>query len=46
MKTVPRPFVKIAITDTYTPAWVEFGIASPVSYRVTRYVQYSQASVP
>lgn len=39
-------FVKIAITDTYTPAWVEFGIASPVSYRVTRYVQYSQASVP
>ena len=38
-------FVKIVITDTYTPSWVEFGISGPVSYEVTRYVQYSQTDI-
>ena len=39
-------FVKIYITDTYTPKWVHFGIGSPITYRVTRYVEYSQSDVP
>ena len=39
-------FVKIYITDTYTPRWVHFGIGSPITYRVTRYVEYSQTDVP
>ena len=39
-------FVKIYITDTYTPRWVHFGIGSPITYRVTRYVEYSQSDVP
>ena len=39
-------FVKIYITDTYTPVWVQFGIANPITFRVTRYVEYSQSDVP
>ena len=39
-------FVKIYITDTYTPRWVQFGIGSPITYRVTRYVEFSQSDVP
>ena len=39
-------FVKIYITDTYTPKWVQYGIGSPITYRVTRYVEYSQSDVP
>ena len=39
-------FVKIYITDTYTPRWVQFGIGSPITYRVTRHVEYSQSDVP
>ena len=39
-------FVKIYLTDTYTPKWVHFGIGSPITYRVTRYVEYSQTDVP
>ena len=39
-------FAKIYITDTYTPRWVHFGIGSPITYRVTRYVEYSQSDVP
>ena len=39
-------FVKIYITDTYTPKWVHYGIGSPITYRVTRYVEYSQSDVP
>ena len=39
-------FVKIYMTDTYTPRWVQFGIGSPITYRVTRYVEYSQTDVP
>lgn len=39
-------FLKIYLTDTYTPTWTEFGVGSPITYRVTRYVQYSQTDVP
>lgn len=37
-------YVKIYITDTYTPAWTSFGVGSPINYRVTRYVMYKQQS--
>lgn len=39
-------FTKIYLTDTYTPAWTRFGVGSAINYRVTRYAQYKQASVP
>lgn len=39
-------FTKIYLTDTYTPAWTNFGVGSAISYRVTRYAQYKQMSVP
>lgn len=31
-------YVKIAVTATYTPSWVEFGVGSPINYSVTRWV--------
>jgi Flp pilus assembly protein TadG len=34
-------FLYIYITDTYTPEWVDFGIGSPLTYRVRRTVQIS-----
>ncbi|MFM5916991.1 MAG: TadE/TadG family type IV pilus assembly protein [Novosphingobium sp.] len=43
---VQANFVKIYMTSTYTPAWTQWGVGSPVTYRVTRYVQYSQTDVP
>ena len=39
-------FTRIHLTDTYTPAWTRFGVGSPITYRVTRYAQYKQMSVP
>ena len=39
-------YVKIYLTDTYTPTWVQYGIASPITFRVTRYVEFSQSDVP
>ncbi len=39
-------FVKIYLTDTYTPKWVHYGIGSAITFRVTRYVEYSQSDVP
>ena len=39
-------FVKIYVTDTFTPAWTEFGIGSNITYRVTRYVEFAQADIP
>ena len=29
---------KIVVTDTYTPKWTAYGIGSPISYSVTRWV--------
>ena len=39
-------FVKIYITDTFTPTWDKFGVGSDITYQVTRYVEYAQADVP
>jgi Flp pilus assembly protein TadG len=36
-------FVKIYMTDTYTPSWTGFGIGGGVTYRVTRYVMMGQS---
>ncbi|RGP40613.1 hypothetical protein BPTFM16_00899 [Altererythrobacter insulae] len=38
---VVSEFVIITLTDTYTPAWTDFGIGQPVNYSVTRRVQVS-----
>lgn len=35
-------YVRIQLTDTYTPAWTEFGVGSPLNFNVVRYVQYMQ----
>lgn len=35
-------YVMISLNDTYTPAWTEFGVGSPITYRVRRYVMYQQ----
>jgi Flp pilus assembly protein TadG len=32
-------FVKITLTDTYTPQWTSFGIGSRVNYNIVRMVQ-------
>lgn len=34
-------FLRIYITDTYTPEWTQFGIGSAMTYRVQRMVQIS-----
>lgn len=34
-------FLYIYVTDTYTPEWVDFGIGSPLTYRLQRTVQIS-----
>jgi len=34
-------YVRVVITDTYTPLWTNFGLGGPVSYSVTRQVQTS-----
>lgn len=34
-------YIRIIITDTYTPVWSKIGIAAPVNYRVRRTVQTS-----
>ncbi len=43
---VQATYVKIYMTTTYTPSWTHWGIGTPVTYRVTRYVQYSQSVAP
>ena len=32
-------FIRITLTDTYTPEWTSFGIGGPVTYNVVRTVQ-------
>lgn len=34
-------YIKITLTDTYTPNWTSFGVGSPINYRVVRMVQTS-----
>ena len=43
---VSANYVKIYLTTTYRPTWTRFGIGNTITYRVTRYVQYSQSVVP
>jgi Flp pilus assembly protein TadG len=38
-------YVRIALVDTYTPAWTRFGVGSAITYRVTRNVMYKQEEV-
>lgn len=38
-------YVKISLVDTYNPTWTRFGVGSPMTYRVTRYVMYKQETV-
>lgn len=35
-------YVKITLTDTYTPVWTKFGIGNTVPLNVTRYVMIKQ----
>ena len=32
-------YVLLTVTDTYTPVWTNFGVGSPISYRVQRTIQ-------
>lgn len=34
-------FVRVVLTDSYTPTWTNFGLGGAVSYSVTRQVQVS-----
>ena len=34
-------YIKITLTDTYTPQWTSFGIGSAIHYNVVRMVQIS-----
>ena len=34
-------FLRIYMTDTYTPQWTELGVGEPLVYRVTRTIQLS-----
>jgi Flp pilus assembly protein TadG len=38
-------YVKIRLTDTYAPVWVNFGLGSDVDYNVVRYVMFKQQQV-
>ena len=39
--TIVTTYLRIALTDTYTPKWVDFGIGSPINFSVTRTVVLS-----
>ena len=39
--SVISEFIIIRMSDTYTPAWTDFGIGRPVSFNVSRRVQIS-----
>ncbi len=34
-------YIRITITDRYTPVWTQFGISQPINFRVERTVQLS-----
>lgn len=38
-------FVRIRLTDTYTPAWTRFGVGSPFNFTVTRHVMIQQDAI-
>ncbi|MEE1876382.1 TadE/TadG family type IV pilus assembly protein [Altererythrobacter litoralis] len=31
-------YIEVVVTDTYTPTWTQFGVGSPINYRVERLV--------
>ena len=35
---VVTTYLKIYVTDTYTPGWTDFGVGRPLTYRITRRV--------
>lgn len=35
-------YVRIQLTDSYSPVWTEFGIGGPLEQRLTRYVMIKQ----
>jgi Flp pilus assembly protein TadG len=37
-------YVKIVLTDTYTPVWTSYGVGRPLNFSVTRYVLIKQAA--
>ena len=39
---VTAKYVKITLTDSYTPGWTRFGLGSAINFNVTRYVMYKQ----
>lgn len=39
--TIVATYLRIALTDTYTPIWAKFGFGSPLNYNVTRTVVLS-----
>lgn len=32
-------YVRLTVTDTYTPIWTDFGVGSPITYHVERTIQ-------
>lgn len=36
-------YVRIQMTDTYTPAWTEWGMGQPLNFNVDRYVMVKQS---
>ncbi len=34
-------YVKVTLTDTYTPIWTKFGVGTPMNYNLVRTVQVS-----
>ena len=34
-------YVKVDLTDTYTPTWSKFGVGKPLTFNITRTVQVS-----
>ena len=39
--TVVATYLRIKLTDTYTPEWAKFGFGNPINYNVTRTVVLS-----
>ncbi|NBW76631.1 MAG: pilus assembly protein [Sphingomonadaceae bacterium] len=37
-------YVKIQITDSYTPVWAEYGVGNALNFDQSRYVMYKQAT--
>lgn len=37
--TITATYLRIVVTDTYTPQWTRFGVGSPFNFSVTRTVQ-------